>query len=267
MYNYWDRINRNGLMPYSASAAEMDAQAARITQLAPESVESLVAQARNSLFRREWAKSLAMHKEAYERYPGSVDTNLSYGSDLYFSGHREQGLHIMEAGAALDPLSLDALTRLSFIHMQSGKCSEVQRLAERALEIEPGMSRMRGYMGYCLLIKGDSADEALNWLAREPLGFIRNSGNAIALNRLGRQPDAVKQVEILMADSGDPAAYQFAQIYAQWGDTRQALDWLRKAIDLRDPGVLNLRIDSFIDPIRQEAEFQSMLVELGLGEK
>ena len=39
------------------------------------------------------------------------------------------------------------------------------------------------------------------------------------------------------AADGDAFAYQYATIYAQWGDRAKALEWLDTAVRLRDPGL------------------------------
>ena len=41
----------------------------------------------------------------------------------------------------------------------------------------------------------------------------------------------------LKAAMGDAMAYQYATIYAQWGNRAKALEWLETAHRLRDPGL------------------------------
>jgi tetratricopeptide (TPR) repeat protein len=182
------------------------------------------------------------------------------------TGHVPEGLEIIKAGARLDPLSVEALIRYATLaHQARGSCTELQEVAERALELSPEVSRVRGYMGYCLLKEKGTEEEALAWLAKEPIGFLRFTGNAVALHRLGRLDEAAAELKLLQADSGDSAAYQYAQIYAQWGENGQALDWLQTALDIHDPGILVMGIDRFLDPIRQEPHFQNVLQAGGLA--
>jgi hypothetical protein len=61
---------------------------------------------------------------------------------------------------------------------------------------------------------------------------------------------------------GDAAAYQYATIYAQWGNRAKALEWLETALRLRDPGLEYLKTDPLMDPLRQEPGFQAILREL-----
>jgi hypothetical protein len=61
---------------------------------------------------------------------------------------------------------------------------------------------------------------------------------------------------------GDAAAYQYATIYAQWGQRAQALQWLETALRQRDPGLVYLKTDPLLDPLRQEPRFQAVMREL-----
>ena len=57
---------------------------------------------------------------------------------------------------------------------------------------------------------------------------------------------------------GDYFAYQYAEIYAQWGDTIKALAWLNTAMKLRDTGLEDLKTDPLLDPLRNEPRFQAI---------
>ena len=62
----------------------------------------------------------------------------------------------------------------------------------------------------------------------------------------------------MKAAMGDAEAYQYATIYAQWGDQAKALDWLETALRLRDSGLEHLKADPLLDPVRQEPRFQAI---------
>jgi hypothetical protein len=52
---------------------------------------------------------------------------------------------------------------------------------------------------------------------------------ALVYHKLDRQADAAAEMENYQAALGDAAAYQYASVYAQWGDVPKALEWLDKA--------------------------------------
>jgi hypothetical protein len=61
---------------------------------------------------------------------------------------------------------------------------------------------------------------------------------------------------------GDDAAYQMATIFAQWGHRPKALEWLETALRLRDPGLVDLKTDPLLDPLRKEPRFNAIEREL-----
>ena len=85
---------------------------------------------------------------------------------------------------------------------------------------------------------------------------------ALAYHKLGRQADAEAALARFKALQGDAAAYGYATIYAQWGDTREALRWLETALRLRDPQLASLKTDPLLDPLRKEPRFQAIEREL-----
>ena len=66
----------------------------------------------------------------------------------------------------------------------------------------------------------------------------------------------------MKAALGHSAAYQYAAIYAQWGQSAKALEWLETALKLRDPGLIRLKTDPLMDPLREEPRFQKVMREL-----
>jgi len=61
---------------------------------------------------------------------------------------------------------------------------------------------------------------------------------------------------------GDAAAYQYATIYALWGERSKALEWLDTAMHLRDPGLIELKTAPLMDPLRNEPRFLAVMREL-----
>jgi hypothetical protein len=57
---------------------------------------------------------------------------------------------------------------------------------------------------------------------------------------------------------GDAAAYEYAEIYAQWANSAQALDRLEAAVRLRNDRLEQLRVDPLLDPVRNEPRFQAI---------
>jgi tetratricopeptide (TPR) repeat protein len=92
------------------------------------------------------------------------------------------------------------------------------------------------------------------WVSRQCLAVIDD--------KLGWHADAEAVLSKMKTEDGDSSAYQYATIYAQWGNRTQALEWLETALRLRDPGLVFLKTDPLMDPIRQEPRFEAIEREL-----
>ena len=209
--------------------------------------------------------SFTLASEARGRYPGSARTNTAFGQVNFNIGNAEDAVKASEDAVRLDPLDLESLVRLMAIHARLKNCEAAYELMNRAIEIEPGLGRVNGSMGMCLLLTKEDARGAKGWFENESVEFMRKTGLAITFHRLGQQGEAERQLNAMMEDYGDSAAYQYAQVFAQWGDAGKALDWLQKAIDIHDPGTILMMIDPFLDPIRELPLFQDMMVQMGLS--
>ena len=84
---------------------------------------------------------------------------------------------------------------------------------------------------------------------------------AVIYDKLGRHADAEAELSKLK-QLGDGAAYQYATICTQWGNNSKALDWLETALKLRDPGLVDLKTDPLLDPLRKEPRFRAIEREL-----
>jgi len=109
-----------------------------------------------------------------------------------------------------------------------------------------------------MILRGDP-EKAIDLFKREPLPFIRLTGLAIAYDKLGDRPTAQQYRDELIAEEGDNAAYQYAQIYAQWGETDKALDALELAWRIGDPGFIQIKSDRHMDPLRDQPRFISLM--------
>jgi tetratricopeptide (TPR) repeat protein len=70
---------------------------------------------------------------------------------------------------------------------------------------------------------------------------------ALTYEKLGRHADAEAELTKLQATFGDNSAYQCATIYAVWGNTANALEWLDRAVRLPDAGVVYVKTDALMD--------------------
>jgi hypothetical protein len=70
---------------------------------------------------------------------------------------------------------------------------------------------------------------------------------------------ALQNVQRLEKLYGDAASYQYGEIHAQLGNRDEALSNLEHGWQIRDAGLLPLKVDPCLDPIRAEPRFAPLL--------
>jgi tetratricopeptide (TPR) repeat protein len=168
-------------------------------------------------------------------------------------------MQAVNRAAQLDPLSLEMMRWKSFVMYSIGDCDGVGEVMHRAMEIEPNVGRFRYYLAMCLFETTGELDRALPLAEAEPLGFMHDTALAIFYHALGDQKKAQQHLDTMFVESADSAAYQYGQVYAQWGETEQALAWLETAVKIRDPGILQAADDRLLKSLRGEPRFQQIL--------
>jgi TolB-like protein/Flp pilus assembly protein TadD len=134
--------------------------------------------------------------------------------------------------------------------------------ARRALEMNPRMSRAHAAIGDALLMLG-RLDEARAEYAAEPVEDFRLAGEAIVERKLGNDAAARAAQARLVEELGDRVLYQQAQILAQWGEPDAAIARLEQARRIGDSGLVYLRNDPFLDPLRKDPRFGGLLASIG----
>ena len=93
-----------------------------------------------------------------------------------------------------------------------------------------------------------------------------SGGQALALAliyaRMGKRAETENQLAAVRSAFGDAASYQYAQVYSLLGDKARAFASLDRAWEIRDSGLLWLKVDPTLDPLRNERAFQALLKRL-----
>lgn len=90
-------------------------------------------------------------------------------------------------------------------------------------------------------------------------------GNVYA--RMGRTADAKKLIERLTVDvrRDGVGQYEIALIYAGLGDRNDAFQWLENAYRAHDVGLVYLKVDPCLDPLRSDPRLDELMQHVGLG--
>ena len=167
----------------------------------------------------------------------------------------------LEHATLLDPLNPRVPRAQASAFQAERRYADVIAAANRALALNPAMNGARGAIGEAWLMRGDLAQARAAYSA-EPQAPARLSGLAIIDYKLGRLEASRTALAELVRQGGDNSLYQQAQVFAQTKQSAAALDALEKAVTAGDTGLVLLRNDPLLDPLRAEPRFGALRARL-----
>jgi TolB-like protein len=239
------------------------AQALKAVSLAPELAEGHLALAVVYERSLDFAGASDELQRAMTLEPGNARVLRNYSAFAVSMGRTDAGIAAARRAKVLDPLNANSHSFLSTALWFARRYDEALAAYQDALALtpnDPGLPPLGALVFYAL---GDF--ETMRTVCEgDKQGDIQHYQVCLALayHKLGRQTDAASALGRFKAVRGDDGAYGYATIYAQWGDAREALRWLERALRLRDPELISLKTDPLLDPLRKEPRLQAIEREL-----
>jgi tetratricopeptide (TPR) repeat protein len=249
-----DRKERERLIAMSVVMAD------RAVQLAPSSGQ--VYGVLSTVLANSTLDSAAIEKtaaRAIQLEPGNADNYARYANIARSLG-RKDALAASERAVALNPLSVKQQQEHAFTLAYLRRFDAAREAMLRSFALG---DLWLGHVRLGLIeVAAGNPQSALPQCEPYRKTWVAQMCLALAYHLLHRDIDAQKALREMHASQGDGLAYQYAEIAAQWGDDKAALGWLNKAFGLRDAGLLDIKVDPFLDPIRNEPQFKQIVEQL-----
>jgi serine/threonine-protein kinase len=238
------------------------ADANEATALAPELADGHAAL---GFYMANGALDLTQARKELERAhalaPGNAHILGISGLIDIMTGRTETGLADLQHAVKLDPLNANSYHVLGFGSYLAHRYEQAHAANAQAISLDPELLRSYEYSGLTDYQLGNFSAARATCEAR-PNYWGTQWCLALAYRKLGLHAEAQTALSKIQDMQGDAAAYQYSTIYAQWGDTPKALEWLEAALRLRDPGLSLLKTDPLMTPLRNEPRYQVVEREL-----
>jgi TolB-like protein len=258
--NYGEFNARGPAVRVSFDKALVDARTA--VSLAPDLADGHYALA---VALQEGSQDFVKADEEFERAfalaPGSARMLSAYSRHAAELGHTATAIAAAQRAITLDPLNFHVYRTAGIAFLLVRHFPDAVAAFRTAISLQPDWVRNYALLGESQYLLGDFKAARASCEVALPDGFGPMC-LALVYRKLGRQADAEAMLRRVRTLSGDDAPFDLARIYAQWGDTPQALKWLELALRRPDPGLSALKADPGLDPLRKEARFQAIEKEL-----
>jgi TolB-like protein/Tfp pilus assembly protein PilF len=237
------------------------AQSRKALELAPDLGTAHSTYARGLSLRYDFVGAVAENTRATVLAPGDATVMRESAVLLSSIGQGDLAIEQARRAVALDPLNPQSHRSLGDVFTDQRRYAEAVTAFDQAISLNPENTALYALRGNARYLQGEF-EAARKDCETPPLDWPNRVCLAVVYDRLHRPADAKAALEALHATVGDTAAYQYLQIYAQWGESGKALDWMDTAYRLRDPGLTAFKVDAFLDPVRNEPRYIEMAKKL-----
>jgi TolB-like protein len=238
------------------------ADARQALALAPDLVQghlALAAVATNGTL--DFTQANDEYERALTLAPGNAQVLRFSGVFAAYMGHFDAGVAATRRAVVLDPLARQSHGALAQALYVARRYQEAIAAFAEVISLDPDYKATYGARGFAYYGLGD-LERARASCEMKPDHWVSQQCLAVIYYKLGRHADAEAELTKMKAANGDASAYQYATIYAQWGNRAKALESLDTALRLRDPGLEQLKNDPLLDSLRKEPRFQAIEREL-----
>jgi serine/threonine-protein kinase len=219
----------------------------------------------------DWEGAAADFDRALELAPASSHVHmLRTAYYLVPTGRLREAEGEMERAVESDPVSPLAYIELGRVLLWARQFERAQPELEAAFDLRPDYPLAIWYRGAGLYFQGRIDNALALWLqamhkAGPNPGMIGAIGMAHGF--LGHHAEA--RAALAQLEAADRQGYaprlSRAQVYLGLGDTDAVFEWLDRAIDERDPGILDLPCKPIWDTVRNDPRFATLLRKMRLA--
>jgi tetratricopeptide (TPR) repeat protein len=215
-----------------------------------------------------WQAAEREIRRAIAASPNSFEAHHAYSHLLLDMGRLEQSGEESRTTLALDPLNTAAITHMGWQLLVEGRYVEAMKHYEEALRIDPTYEEAYWHMTYIHLLTGrpDQADATWRRLVAlgAPTDTLWMKGMILATRgNMAGASDIVARLVAARAKDPKTSASSIGSLLAQIGRRDEALVWLDRAVSAREPTILNVRLNPFWAPVRDDPRFAALLRRMG----
>ena len=263
----YGRLGESGQMAYQEAFSRQKTEAYRAIEL-DDSLPEGHAELANAEMTLDWnwtAAATQFHR-ALDLNPNSAPLHERYAFYLVRTGQLREALTEVQRGVDLDPASARTFHNQGFIYYFSRQYDQALALIKTVHSLDFNLPDWNFLWGDVYAAKG-MYPEAIREFTKSGNGpySLGHLGNAYA--RAGQQQEALKTIAQLdeFVRRNGVGRYEIALVYTGLGRKQDAFKWLEASYQAHDVGLLYLKVDPSLDPLRSDPRFDDLVRRVGLA--
>ena len=261
---------------YSSSPIHADAPPVDMFPLAEEAVkqamrsgeklsESQVSRGFLNLFLTwKWAIAEEAFRKAVELDPNNPLAHRMLGVVLSHLGRHNESMVCMRRARELDPLYVMHHALSTLVALHAGNYEKALEFGKQAIVVDPDF--WIGHLMICQVYEQQGEYELALDAARRAGKLGGGNSKALAmrgyiLGKMKKRDEALEVLETLRAIGKERYVppYAIALIHAGLGEDEEAIDWLNRALEVRDIHLIFVPVDPKWDSLRSAPRFKVLL--------
>jgi len=214
--------------------------------------------------RTEWEGARADFVRALKLNPNDGELHRRYADrGLATMGRLAEAVGEARRATEIDPLSAVSWSTLGRLYSASGQLDAARAALEKSLHIAPEQDYAAVNLAEVELLDKKPA-AALAAAERSASDVHKRCSKAMALHDLGRTAEAQGVLDGLISHYAQSGAWQIAQVYAWFGESDKAFEWLDRAYVQRDSGLPALKYSPMLRGLRGDPRYSALLAKMNL---
>jgi adenylate cyclase len=265
----WHELARNflnktnlGLLPNSEGLARAREAEEKALAIDPNYAPAHSGLGRIAAYNNDFVNAAKHYERALALDPSDLDALSNVALFLQNLGRLQEALALREAIVRRDPVNVTLLFSLGNVQRLTGQFDAAIASYRSALSLSPGRGMAHYQICEAMLLKGD-APAALAEIEQEKSEVWRLIGLPMAYHALGRKTESDAALATLIAKFEKWGPYNIAYVYAFRGDADKAFEWLDKAVQYEDPGLIDIAAENLFDKIHSDSRWLPFLRKIG----
>jgi TolB-like protein/Flp pilus assembly protein TadD len=221
------------------------------------------------LFDWDWNGAEREFQRAIQLNPRYDNAHHWYSHYLVAMGRKDESLAESRKALEIDPTNLILNTHLGWHYLNFHQYDEARQQLLKTLDMDSRFGQTHRYLAMAYFAQGRKAEglaahEKALQILQNNMEVTGEMGYAYAL--AGKRDKALEVLHKIQQRPSRVYASPFgiALIYISLGDNNQAFAWLDKACEARADGLVYLRSDPRLEPLRSDPRFAALIKRVGL---
>jgi serine/threonine protein kinase/tetratricopeptide (TPR) repeat protein len=217
----------------------------------------------------DWGKAEREFKRSLELDPNLAITHYRYAW-VYLSpmGRHDEAIAEMKRAMELEPLSLVQGANFAAVYLYARQFVKALDQAKKTYDLDPNLVTGQNWMCHAYDVNGMYAESLAisERAAQSNRSLLAGLGYAYAKSGQRQKAEAVLKQWKEIEKTKYVANYWVAIVHAALGEKDAAFAELEKAYQAHDWFFQRLKVDPFMDPLRDDPRFKDLVRRLGLPE-